>query len=78
MIIKLHNSRQAQSSTYVTQIVTPTYHRPKTEMNHSKNLKPKPKQHSTCLEIVCKVSHPLDKGQAFHNPMKFKTIQKLI
>jgi hypothetical protein len=42
-----------------------------------KNLKPKPKQHSTCLEIVCKISHPLDKEQAFHKQLKFKTIQKL-
>ena len=46
-------------------------------MDHGKNLKPKPKQHSTCLEIVCKNSEALDKEQSFHDQMKFKAILKL-
>jgi hypothetical protein len=46
-------------------------------MDYGKDLKPKPKQHSTCLEIVCKISQALDKEQAFHNQMKFKAIWKL-
>jgi hypothetical protein len=41
-------------------------------MDHGKNLKPNPKQHSTCLEIVCKNSEALDKKQAFCDQMKFK------
>ena len=46
-------------------------------MKHGKNLKPKPKHPLTCLELVCKISHPLDKEQAFHDQMKINAIQKL-
>ena len=46
-------------------------------MKHGKNLKPKPKQHLTCPELVGKISHSLDKEQALHKQLKFKTIQKL-
>ena len=38
-------------------------------MNHGKNLKPKPKHHSTCLEITHKISEALDKKQAFYDQM---------
>ena len=77
MVIKLHKSRQAQSSTYVTQHDTSTQHKPKTEIVKGKNLKSKPKQPLTCLETMCQISHSQDKTQAFHKQLKFKTIQKL-